>query len=131
MVATLQEAFGDSGCTGILGPPAHSVSQGESCVQTCDGRKTWKSCDTMWSSCCKNPNDYCGPWSDGSLHELHCQPRPKIPIECNNLYSQEACNSYKATGGCAWCTSNDNVHKLCFDKSKIPLPCGADGWKCE
>ena len=58
-------------------------------------------------------------------------PPPPPPPACGKAYNQSACDAVPATKGgakgCAWCTSDDKVHALCFDALHEP----DSSWSCD
>jgi hypothetical protein len=53
------------------------------------------------------------------------RPPPPRPPQCQEAHTKDACGSIN--GSCAWCTSDDKVHALCFDASNVPT----SGWSCD
>ena len=101
--------------------PVSGVRTGESCSVKCNGRDTFKSCDILSQSCCLDPEDFCGPDSDDNYI---CKKKPLVPVVCSDFYEKDKCKA--SWEHCSWCTSRDDIHELCFWKSKTPST-----WTCD
>ena len=59
-------------------------------------------------------------------------PPPPPPAQCQGARDQTACDAVPATKGsskgCAWCTSDDKLHALCFDALHEP---DESAWSCD
>lgn len=58
-------------------------------------------------------------------------PRPPPPPKCTLAYTAATCDAVPGTKtdlGCVWCTSQDKLHALCFDKQHEPH---AGAWSCD
>jgi hypothetical protein len=54
-------------------------------------------------------------------------PPPPRPPQCTAAHNRTACEQLSTSlGSCVWCTSDDQLHALCFDASHLPT----SGWTC-
>ena len=60
-------------------------------------------------------------------------PPPPPTAKCAAAHDKAACDAVKPTKGsskgCAWCTSGDKVHALCFDA--LHEPDASASWSCD
>ena len=56
-------------------------------------------------------------------------PPPPAPTECSQIYNEADCHKGATKLACKWCSSDDGVHSLCFDKGHAPKG-KKSGWTC-